>query len=421
MTQSDTGGPQRSERLTDVLGIGVLTRLFQRDLVDEVIASCGRTETRVRLLPARVVLYYVLALALFYGDAYEEVMRRLTHGLQRLGNWDDRWTVPSSSAISQARTRLGYQPLQELFERTAVPCARPGTRGAWYRGYRIMAIDGVVLDAPDTPANADAFFRTRNDLKTSPFPQVRVLALAECGTHAIVGAAISQGRQEERALTRTVIADMTEEMLILADSGFYSYDLWNEVRDCGAQLLWRVSSRLELPVYEHLPDGSYLSAVAPKSWHGRARQGKVSAQSLARASRPMRVIEYEVADRDQKTSIRLITSLTDHTETPALDLAELYHQRWEIENVFDEIETHQMGRPRVLRSRTPDLVYQEIWAFLLTHYAIRAFMREAADDIDDDPDRLSFVRSLRVIRRQVTDQAGFSPSHPAHRNPRHTD
>lgn len=402
-----------------MIGIGVLTRIFHRDLVDEVIAECRRTEIRVRLLPARVVLYYVLALALFYGDSYEEVMRKLAQGLRRLGNWGNDWKVPSNSAISQARTRLGSAPLRALFDRVAVPIARPGTRGAWYRRYRVMSIDGVVLDTPDTPDNDAHFFRTRNADKESAFPQVRIAALAECGTHAIVGAAISQGSQAERELTRQFLGNLTDEMLVLADSGFYSYDLWNEALATGAQLVWRVSKTLELPVYDTYADGSYLSAIAPRSWHGQVRRGVRTPTSLAAKAIPVRVVEYRVHEREQTETIRLITSITTPDDAPATDLAALYHERWEIEHVFDEIETHQMGRPRVLRSRTPDLVYQEIWAFLLTHYAIRAFMREAADDIDVDPDRVSFIRSLNIIRRQVTDQAGFSPSPLEHRDPRH--
>jgi hypothetical protein len=404
--------------LTDRIGIGVLTRLVTRDLVDDVLLTTGRTEQRSRLLPARVVVYYVMALNLFFTDAYEEVMRRLVGGLQSLGTWHKEWKVPTSSAISQARARLGEEPMRELFERVAVPIARPGMRDAWYQSWRLMAIDGVVLDVPDTEANVAEFGRSGNHLSDSPFPQLRIVGLAECGTHAVVAASIGATSQYERELTHDLLHALTPGMLVIADRGFYSYDLWNAARDTGADLLWRLKTRNpELPVSEMLPDGSYRSTLLPKSMRselklGRKRRGE-------KYEIPVRVIEYQVSNRDSDTDIiRLVTTIMDPELAPAAELAAAYHQRWEIELVFDEIETHQTGHPRVLRSRSPVLVKQEIWALLLTHYAIRHLMTEAAEQADVDPDRLSFIRSLRVIRRQVTDQAAFSPHPTQPRDPR---
>lgn len=368
------------------------------------------------MLPARAVVYYVLALNLFFTDAYEEVMRRLVGGLACLGSWRKEWTVPTSGAISQARTRLGEEPLRELFERVAVPLARPGLRGAWYQSWRVMAIDGVVLDVPDTPANAEEFGRSRNSVADSPFPQLRILGLAECGSHAVVAAAIGGIGEYERELAQDLLHAVEPGMLVLADRGFYSYDLWNAVRQTGADLLWRLKARNpELPVYETLPDGSYRSALLPKSMRSELRLGRKRLPEKYEI--PVRVIEYQVIDRDSGTdTIRLITTVMDPELAPATELAALYHERWEIELIFDEIEIHQTGHPRVLRSRTPQLVKQEIWALLLTHYAVRHLMAEAAEQADTDPDRLSFMRSLRVIRRQVTDQAAFSPqpTQPSH-------
>ena len=402
-----------TRRLTDVIGIGVLTRIFRRDLIDEVVESCGKTEARARLLPARVVVYYVLALALFYGEAYEEVMRRLVGGLRGLENWSKEWKIPTSSAISQARSRLGEEPLKELFRRVATPIARPGTRGAWFHGLRVMSIDGVVIDVPDTPENANEFGRSRTAIAESAFPQLRLVGLAECGTHAIVAAAFGPRHVYDREYTVELLGTLESGMLMLADRGFYSYDLWKASEATGADLLWRIKLHIDLPVKESLPDGSYLSSVAPKSMRSDIKRGKWRRIELYEI--PVRVIEYTIPNRDMTKPhevIRLVTTLLDSTEAPAPELAALYNERWEFEIGLDEIEVHQMGRPRVLRSRSPELVRQEVWAFLLTHYAIRSFMREAADDIDEDPDRLSFIRSLRVIRRQVTDQAGFSPSDP---------
>ena len=400
-------------RLTDVIGIGVLTRLVNRDLVDEVLAETGRLEKRSRLLPARVVVYYVMALTMYYGDAYEEVMRRLIGGLQGLRVWRGHWQVPTTGAISQARARLGAAPMKELFARVAVPMAGPGTPVAWFYGWRVMAVDGVVLDVPDTPANAEEFGRSRNSQAESPFPQVRVVGLAECGSRAIVDAAIGPIGTYERALMNDLLPSLGPDVLLLADRGYFGYDHWVKTRATGAQLLWRVVKLIDLPVLERLPDGSYLSVLVPK----RAKADRKKAIKAGRTydtphpqAIPVRVIEFTIPDRESEADpVRLVTSILDCADAPALELAALYHQRWEFELALDEIQTHQLGRPRVLRSKTPDLVRQEIWALLLTHYAIRQLMWEASDDVDLDPDRVSFMRALRLVRRHTTDQAGLSP------------
>lgn len=393
--------------LTDSIGIGVLTRLVDRDLVDEVLAETGRREKRSRLLPARVVVYYVMALCLFFDDAYEEVMRKLVNGLQALGGWRREWHVPTTGAISQARARLGAEPLRVLFERVAAPMASASTPGAFCAGYRLMAIDGVLLETPDTTANAAAYGRAGNDHGPGAFPKIQVLGLAECGTHAVVAATLAPGRSSERANAEALFTHLAPDMLLMADRGFYSYDLWKSARGTGAELLWRVRADLTLPVHERLPDGSYRSTLVPKSVRADLKRGH--ARRTEHVEIPVRVIEYQVIDRPGLEVIRLITSIADHDLTPAAELAAVYHDRWEIELLFDEIETHQMSGATILRSKSPDLIEQEIWALLLTHYAIRHLMTEAAESIAEDPDRLSFTRSLRVIRRQVTNQAGFSP------------
>jgi hypothetical protein len=285
----------------------------------------------------------------------------------------------------------------------------PGGASGWFRSWRVMAIDGVVLDMPDTPQNVEEFGRSRNATSASAFPQARVVGLAECGSRAVVAAAIGACHTGERDLARELLGDLDPEMLVLADRGFYGYDFWQEVRASGAELLWRMKLHVNLPVYELLPDGSYLSALAPKSMRSDIARGK--GRRIERYEIPVRVIDYTITNRTagEPETIRLVTSITDPELAPAIELAALYHQRWEIELALDEIQTHQMGRPRVLRSRSPEMVRQEIWALLLTHYAIRHLMHEAADDAEADLDRVSFMRSLRVIRRQVTDQAAFSP------------
>jgi hypothetical protein len=399
--------------LTDVIGIGVLTRPVHRDLVDEVLADTGRVEKRSRLLPARVVVYYVMALCLFFGDAYEEVMRQLVDGLQYLRCWRADWRVPTTGAISQARQRLGAEPLRVLFERVAVPCARPGNRGGWLRSWRLMAIDGFVLDVPDTPENREAFGGSGGTKNPAPFPQVHLVGLGECGTHAIVAARMGRWRTGDRELAGALVGEFEPGMLIIADRGFYGFRLWESAVASGADLLWRMPAGPRLPVVRWLPDGSYLSfLVDPKVSNRRGVQKYRGSAKLEELSGPaVRVVEYEVTNRDGNGEIFcLITTLTDPDQASAVELAEAYHQRWEFESSLDEIKTHQRGGGVVLRSRSPEMVKQEIWALLLTHYAVRHLMQEAADDTDVDSDRISFVRSLRVIRRQVINQAGFSPS-----------
>jgi hypothetical protein len=401
--------------LTDHIAIGVLSGLIHRDIVDDVINECGKREKRSRLLPAHVVVYYVLALNLFFGQAYEEVIRQLVNGLRFLGNWRGEWTVPSASAISQARARLGEAPLKLLFERIAVPMARAGTRGAWCCGLRVMAVDGVVLDVPDTPANDAEFGRGGNNQGNGPFPQVRLVAVAECGTHAVVDATLGPVATGEQTLAAVLISRLAPGMLVLADRNFYSYPAWQQARATGAELLWRVSGRLDLPVVHTLPDGSYRSLVINPKVRGRRREALLAAARAGTQPHPtqaaiIRVVEYLIEDRPGSGELFcLITSITDDQSAPAIELAAAYHQRWEIELAFNEIEIHQTGQTRVLRSRTPELVKQEIWALLLTHYAIRHVMKDAADTAGTDPDNLSFIRSYRAIRRQVTNQAGFSP------------
>ena len=411
----ESGVTRQSGRLTDHVALGVLSSVIHRDIIDDVIRESGKREARSRLLPAHVVVYYVLALNLFFGEAYEEVMRQLVNGLRFLGNWRDHWTVPSTSAISQARTRLGEAPVKLLFQRIAVPMARAGTRGAWFHGLRLMAIDGVVLDVPATPANDEAFGRSGNDTATSPFPQVRLVALGECGTHAVVDAAMGGIGTGEQTLAEELIARFTPGTLVLADRNFYSYQAWQQACATGAALLWRVSATLSLPVLEWLPEGSYRSMVINPKIRGRRREALLAAAAAGAEldpaqAIPVRVVEYMIENRSGSGELFcLITNLPGHEFAPAVELAHAYSQRWEIELSFDEIETHQTGQHRVLRSKTPDLAKQEIWSLLLTHYAIRHVMKDAADTAGTDPDDLSFIRSYRAIRRQVSNQAGFSP------------
>jgi hypothetical protein len=410
--------PPRGASLPDKIALGVLTRLVTRELVDDVLARTGRTEERKRLLPARVTVYFVLALALFYGDSYEEVMRKLVQGLSWLAIWKREWHVPTSSALAQARERLGPEPLRELFERAARPCAQLSTAGAWAGGRRLMSLDGVELHAADTPANAEYFGRRSGKNGTGAFPVVLVMALAECGTHAITAAEAGPGTAGEAPMAAALASapgNLEPGMLVLADRGLYGYQVLTAIAATGADFCIRVTASPDLPVLQWLPDGSYRSYVAdpqvrklPSVRH-RLASGALAPDAMPGI--PVRAVDYDVPGRDGEV-VTLITSVLDYQDLPAPDLAAAYHERWEIELAFDEVKTHQRGPAVILRSRSPDMVLQELYGLLLTHYAIRQLITEAADQAELDPDRLSFTRTLHIVRRQVTAQAAFSPLPP---------
>jgi hypothetical protein len=357
-------------RLTDRIGIGVLTRLVSRDAVDEVLAETGRREKRSRLLPAHVVVYFVLAMAMF-SDGYEEVMRRLVGGLQFMRAWQKEWSVPTTGAISQARERLGEAPLKALFEKIAEPLAVAGTPGAWLGARRLMAIDGVKLDVPDTPANIEGFGRP-GGVTRRPFPQIQVVGLGECGTHAVIAAEIGTVSVGERELAEKLAPSLEPGMLVITDRGFYSFQLWAEFLVTGADLLFRVASGIKLPPGEILPDGSYLSEIKSRDTRSSGYRIPLSAVDDPRRAThiPIRVIEYTVsgAGEDGEPDIfRLITTVLDPEDVTAAELAAAYQQRWEYEIALKEAETQMLEPGTGLRSRSPDLVRQELWGLLLRH------------------------------------------------------
>jgi len=390
--------PPAGERLPDRIAIGLLTVTFPPELVDRVVAETGRVQRRSRLLPARVVVYYVLAMCLFFGQGYEEVARLLTDGLAYARRWRGNWRVPTTAAITRARARLGPEPLRALFAEVCQPVATEAGSGSFYRAWRLVAVDGTTFDLPDTAANAGFFGRpgSPRGAGKGAFPQVRVAGLGECGTHAIFAAALGPLAVHETELARRLFGRLRAGMLLIADRGFTGFDLWRAAAAAGADLLWRVRNSAVLPVAEQLADGSYLSHIyAARDKHRHADPITV------------RVVEYTLAG--QATVYRLITTILDPAQAPALDLAALYAQRWEFEISLGELKTHQ-GAPRmVLRSHTPDGVQQEVYGFLLVHYAIRVLMHQAALDAATDPDRISFTRTLRLARRQVPAQAALSP------------
>lgn len=376
--------------------------MFPPELVDRVVAQAGRTERRQRLLPARVVVYYVLAMALFADCSYEEVMRQLVEGLSWASGWRAPWQVPSNAAIFLARKRLGPEPLRALFAEVASPLAEPGTVGAFYRDWRLVSIDGTCIDVPDTAANDQRFGRAASGRGegVGAYPQLRLVGMAECGTHALLNVSVGAYNDGEQALAGAVVDALQSGMLCLADRGFYSFSLWNRARATGAELLWRMKSNQRLPVLERFPDGSWRTEIFASD--DRKRQHGVSA----------RAIEYTVDDPGRAASdtrYRLLTTILDPERAPAQQLASLYPQRWEFETTLDELKVHQRGPRVVLRSKLPDGVIQELYGYLCVHYAIRWLMHAVALEAGHDPDRVSFIHALRVARRTTGSHPGFSP------------
>ena len=380
--------------------MGVLTRTFPPSLVDEVVAGCGRTEQRNRSLPARAMAYFSIGMALHSEGSYEDVLSLLTDGLAWTSG-EEPITLPSKSAIFQARSRLGPEPLEVLFSKVAAPLASEGTPGAWLGGRRLVAIDGTCLDVADTAVNAAFFGRPGvNKGEQAAFPQARVVAVAECGTHAIFDAVVGTYTTSENTLAGDLLDRLGRGTLLLADRGFCGFPLWSRAVSSGADLLWRAMGNMKPRYVETLADGSWLAELRPSGNAGR------KAEPLT-----IRVIDYRIDDgRHNEESYRLFTTILDPEDVSALDLAAAYTERWEIESAFDELKTHQRGPRTVLRSKSPDLVLQEIWGHLCCHYAIRTLMWEAADHAGVDPDRVSFVTALRVARRSISVARDFSPS-----------
>lgn len=387
-------------RITDRISLGVLSKTVPAPLIDAVLAETGRQSRRQRQLPARVVVYYVIALTLYARASYGEVLRCLLEGLRRLHGWRSSLPVASKSGISQARTRLGAAPLKCLFERVAVPLADRQTPGAWYRGRRLVSLDGTTVDVADVPDNVAAFGRPAAARGRSGFPQLRLVALTETGPRAMIAVAAADFATGETTLARRVIGALSADMLCLADRGFVGFAPWSQACATGAALLWRVRRNQVFPCHRRLPDGSYLSKLYASSKHRRRDDGLV-----------VRVIEYRLDDVPGAEPLsRLITTLSDPATAPAAELAALYHERWESETAFAELKTSLPGGRLLLRSKTPELVWQEFYGLLLAPYAIRRLMHEASAGVSWDPDRLSFIHTVRIVRRNLPFHAAFSPA-----------
>jgi hypothetical protein len=408
MTQT---GAVDGQRLSDWVSLGVLASWVPRDAVDEAIEATGRGARRAGgKLPPHVVVYLVMALALFAGDDYEEVAARLAGTLGDWGCWGRGWEVPTSGGITQARQRLGPEPVAELFGQVAAPVADLDTEGAFLGPWRLMSLDGMEWDVPDTAANRAAFGAHGGN--GAAFPKVRVVTVSECGSHAPVLAALGPSAgpgSGEQSLARRLYPRLDEDWLLIADRNFYAWKDWCTAADTGAALLWRVRATAALPVLEQLPDGSWLSVLIEPRIDGRAREQLTEAARRGEdldedQARYARVIRYQVPGRDgngKHEVITLVTTVTDFRLAPAEQLAQAYHERWEHETGNRQLKTYLRGPGTILRSHSPALAEQEIWGYLLTHYAISALICQAATSAGIDPDRVKFKRTVRIVRRAV--------------------
>jgi len=395
----------KGSRITDHISLGVIAKYFPRERIDSVLAATGRASKRQRDLPGHVVVYYVIALALYMQVSYREVLRCLLEGIRWLQGPNGHIKVTGKSGISQARKRVGSEPLQLLHDELVVPIAVRGsnrmTKGGWYRTWRLVSLDGSTLDVADTRENELAFGRPKASRGQSGFPQIRIVSLVENGTHVLFGSRMAGYDTGEITLTKDVISFLTKGMLCLADRNFFGYKLWKQAQETGADLLWRGKKNLKLPCLRRFRDGSYMSRIYASDKDRRHDKDGID----------VRVIEYMLEGiPDAEPFYRLITTILIPKEAPAKELAALYHDRWEIENAFDEFKTHLRGAKIVLRSKRPELVVQEFYGFMMAHFAIRGIMHEAALRANEDPDRLSYVHSVRVIRRKLISFTAFPPS-----------
>ena len=403
------------DRLADRIGVGVLAKVFPAEMVDRVVGEAGVRELRTRTLPARVVVYYVLAMVLFFQSGYGEVWNKLVAGL----DWAKRFQVrlalgmqPTPAAITYARRRVGWQVMARLLEEVAGPLAGEESGSAFVSGMRMVAVDGMCLDLPDSAENAAEFGYPSNGERRGPFPQIRVVALGECGTRAVLGAATSGLATGEQPLTRQLLGKLSPGDVLLAERNFLSHGLAKDVLGRGVHILWRAKSDISLPVLDVLADGTYLSRIADPVASRRMRRKGAEATDIPGVT--VRVVEYSVESQDaSETSetFTLVTDVCDPAMLSAEQAAAAYASRWRLETCFSELETSLRGGAAVvLRSKSPDMIRQEIFAMLCCYQAIRTLISHAAGHSGLDPGRISFTRTRDAIRGRISDSGSFSPS-----------
>jgi hypothetical protein len=405
------------DRLPDRIGIGVLAKVFPPELVDRVVDEAGVREQRKRMLPARVVVYLLLAMVLFFGSGYGEVWNKLVRGLEWARQFRVRAALgmqPSPAAITLARQRLGWQVMARLLDAVAGPLAGEEQGAARVAGMRLVAVDGMCLDVPATEENGVEFGYPGNDVGPGPFPQIRVVGVGECGTRAVLGAELSPLATGEQPLALKLLPRLNRGDLVLADRNFLSHGLVRAFLDAGVHVLWRAKSDTDLPVLKVLPDGTYLSRIASPEASDRMRRKGADPGDIPGIA--VRVIEYSVTSEngsEVSETFALVTDLLEPGGLSAEQAAAAYPRRWQLETCFDELETSiRGGAAVVLRSKSPPMIRQEIYAMLCCYQAIRTLISHAAEDAGIDPLRVSFTVAREAIRSRISDSGCFSPSAP---------
>jgi hypothetical protein len=359
------------------VAIGMLMRVFPPDLVDEAVDYAGAREQRERDLPARLTVYFTLALWLYVTAGYEYVMARLVDGLMWARRGLGEWRVPRAASLSRARDRLGPDALHLLFERVAGPIGTPTTAGAYWRDLRVVSLDGATLDVPSTPANDLTWGRPQDQDSATASPQVRLLALAECGTHAMIDATFGPHSMEDQYLARRLLRHCRPGMVLLADLGSSVGDLWVEAAQTGAALIWRLPGTQPPTVREVLTDGTYLSQLDVDN-------------SDVEAPVDIRVIRGIITCAPEPQPFSLATTLTDPEHAPRAEVAQLYLDRWDLPSAIDVFNTESPGEAKIsLRSRTPHGVAQEIWAMFCVFHAFRDLTAQVGAG-DASPAQITF-------------------------------
>lgn len=376
----------------------LLERSYPREVVSDLLTRYHGWEKRERKLSQLVMVYYIIALSLWRQFNVTEVFAHLCRGLRWL--WpDDTIALPTGGALTARRQSLGIIVLRHLFRQCCRPLASEATKGAFAMGLRLMAVDGTLDDVPDSPANALHFGRLTSGKSQSPFPQVRCLFLAEVGTHAIVDAVPARCKCSEHTLAQVILRSIEQGMLVLTDRHFNSVKWLSGVRQRGAHVLSRLTTGVFTQRSRTLSDGSYLVTLRPKKGQPPLTVRIIEYRLLPNVAQDLDLLPVSRTSRpsDPGSIHRIVTTLLEPEQAPALELILLYHERWEIELVIDEIKTHQRLSPQPLRSKSPELLYQELYGLLLAHSAVRAWMHESARQADLDPDRLSFTHALHVL------------------------
>ena len=382
--------------------ISMFNEVVPREMIEEVLSEQGIVTQRTRKLNMVVTVMVLIGLNLWSHLSMKNVICKMMNGL-RLVWGDGEYRVPGSSALCNRRYQIGAKPLHQLFRRVCRPIATEESKGAFMYGLRVMAIDGSSENVSDTPANAKQFGRWDNGRARSAFPQVKAVYLAECGTHAIVDAGFWPCHTSERVGARRLLRSITDGMLVTWDRGLHEYDMFASVVAKGSHVLSRLPAHVKPERISRLADGSWLAWIRPSNSKRRTRGERLK----------VRIIEYRIKDPalDPTGHVhRLITTLLDPVLYPALELVCGYHERWEIELVIDEIDTHQRLSQRTLRSLKPVGVIQELYALLIAHFIVRWFIHQAALHCDTDPDRLSFTDSLELLKDAFADFQRVSAS-----------